>query len=424
MNTTLPKEAQDTVAATKAAHDTLMDARDQYAKAVQSRNIGALVLIMTHDRPAATIAKVAGITVFSLLEETVPEAPVPDTLPALALEDAEAKVTEAVKILADFTTAEEAAREKRVRGVLKLSHTEVNGKRLTNAAIARLTGMSAQLVGKDLKNAEKLGYRVDDPEPAGPAGVPVAVMAERLGVTVKRIMDRVGTARRNGIPVEGTTLATNGRVLLYDRDVFPAWWYRNRFHWVTLAEFADSRDVPFGELYRRVRTARKNGVEWETTSEYGGVTLNDPEALAAWWEPVAKREEWLARGYDDQGRRTVSELARLLGMQEDQVEWKIRAARAQDDMPPHVVDERGVRWFEPLPVVAKVRDLDASVLDQSPAALGLTARTVDALQEAGIDTVTELLRRQPEHLVKLPGLGKPSVTSIVRKVDEAGWLFV
>ncbi|MFC4014627.1 DNA-directed RNA polymerase subunit alpha C-terminal domain-containing protein [Nonomuraea purpurea] len=424
MNTTLPKDVQATVDATKRAHDGVTEAVKKNLKAVQERNLASLVFAKTHKQPVATANQLAGIQAMTF-NEMVRDAPVPNMLPKMTLAAAEEMITTSAKAVTDTALEQDEARERRIRGILKLSHTEVDGKRLTNAKIARLTGLSPQLVGKDLKTAKERDYSPDDDiEAAEPKAVPAAAMAERLGTTVKQLMGRLDAARRQRIQIEGTSVNPGGRVMLFDVEAFPAWYRGHRLHWVTLAEFADSRGVSFHDFYSRLRTARAKGLEWETSDVLGGLTLNDPEAVAAWWDPVAKYEDAVLHGCDEHGRRNIAGMMALLGLSENQVDWTVRGWREEGDLPAHVIDERGSRWFEPLPFVAKLRGLDTDQLGQSPAALGLTARVVDALRENEIGTVEELLRRRPEDLAKLPGLGAASVKTIERKVSEAGWVFV
>ncbi|WP_449061747.1 hypothetical protein [Planomonospora algeriensis] len=193
-----------------------------------------------------------------------------------------------VKEIAAAATEETEAREARIRGLRELAAlTDETGARLyTNAAIARMVGMSEALVGEDLGRSDEPGDTVPD-EPGDTAGlVPIAELADALGVQVKKVLDLVEYARENGIDVPRMSLG-GARVVLVDVSAFQEWWTANRFHWLSAQELAERWGVPYPQLKERLRTAKAKGEAPQAESR----------GRRIFYEPAAA-DEWAAqRGY-------------------------------------------------------------------------------------------------------------------------------
>ncbi|WP_043636857.1 DNA-directed RNA polymerase subunit alpha C-terminal domain-containing protein [Nonomuraea candida] len=421
--TTLPEPLKKTAVDVAAAHTAITSAIDQQKKAAHERNLALFVLYYVHgQKKVAPLTRKAGIhrvDFYKLLKK----APNVSTLPELTQEEADEVIAEQVQAISDSAVEEELERERRIRGVLKLSQASIDGEPFTNADIARVAGMTRTTVGVDLDEAKKRGYSPDDEiEPGASAGmIPLTEMAERLGVPRTRLLTRVDAVRRNGGTIEG--LARVGRwVQMADPEVFTAWWERLRLGWVTMAEFAASQGISTSEAFNRLRHARKQGLVLTTATEYGGVALYDPQQLGDWWAQYEGRAEAQSRGYDDEGRRDLKGMATLLGITREQAKQRVRAWRERDEgLPPHVVDATGRRWFEPVEFAAKVRGVEH--LLGEPVAEVVPARAVRPLNEADVESVKDLLYLGEERLEKVPGLGPKSVEEIRRRVREAGLIF-
>ncbi|GAA2692155.1 hypothetical protein [Nonomuraea recticatena] len=281
MNVTLSREIQETVARTKAAHQTVKAARKRHEKAVQKRNLGALVLVMRHDRKVLPTMRLAALG-RAQWQEILPEASIPSTLPKWSPEQAEKVIAEAVSEIAAIGVEEQQARENRVRGVLKLSQTTIDGNKLNNVEVGELTELGKVMVGKDLKHAKEWGFTEPDAGTASESAgmVPLAVMAERLGVSTKRVLDRIEYARENGIEVPRMSLAAN-RVQLVDEEAFPAWWVENRFHWLAAKDLAERWGVPYEAVKERLRTAKAKGTDPESAN-FGRRIFYEPASADEW----------------------------------------------------------------------------------------------------------------------------------------------
>ncbi|MGW2221287.1 hypothetical protein ACWCSD_40420 [Nonomuraea sp. NPDC001684] len=432
---TLPAPLKHLAATVKDAHDEVTAARTRQDDAAHKRNLGVFILYHLYDqKKVAPLSRIAGINRVDLYK-VLKKAPNVSRLKTTAqkmhitsLEEAKAVVKERVTQIGDFALEEEKARERRIRGVLQLAQARVDGEPLTKADIARETGLSATMVGTDLDEAAKRGYTPDQDMPdageerAETAGmIPLPAMADRLGVTVERLLERVAAVRLAGGEPEGMS-RVGSRVLMADPNVFPAWWDRLRLGWVTLPEFAESSGVSYSYLLERLRTARKNGMEFASTDEYGGVDLYDPRQLGDWWDQYVGRDEAVSRGYDEAGRRNLAGMAALLGLTYDQAKTRVRTWQDRgDELPSHVVDAAGSRWFEPVEFAAKASGVEQ--LLGEPVSAVVPARAVRPLKEVGVESVRGLLYLGEQYLRTVPGLGPKLVAEIERKVREAGLIF-
>ncbi|MFG6197782.1 hypothetical protein [Nonomuraea sp. JJY05] len=287
---TLPSALKRIAEETAAAHDQVTKARKKHNKAAQRRNLAVFTLYHVHEQkkvaPLSRLAAINRVDFYKLLKK----APVPSTLRPMSLEEAKAVVAKQVDTIAKIAVEEESARERRIRGVLKLSQARIDGEPLTNADIAKATNMSATMVGTDLEEAAKRGYVADDAAEAGaeeaesPEMIPLRDMAKRLGTSVERILARVAAVRKSGGTIEGMS-RVGSRVMMADPAVFTAWWERLHLGWMTLSEFAERRGSTYEEVFARLHYARtRHGLDLTRTDEYGGADLYDPEPLAAWWD--------------------------------------------------------------------------------------------------------------------------------------------
>ncbi|MEU4331352.1 ImmA/IrrE family metallo-endopeptidase [Nonomuraea dietziae] len=278
---TLSREIRKTVEQTKAAHKIVKDARRKHAKAVQLRNLGALVLVMRHDRKIQPTMRLAAIG-RDAWQAMLTDASIPSTLPQWSPEHAVKVIEKAVADIAAIGVEEQQARENRVRGVLALSQATVDGEKLTNVDVGELTELGKVMVGKDLKHAEEWGFTEpgagNTSESAGM--VPVAVMAERLGVSHKRVLDRMEYARENSLGVPRTSTAAS-RVLLVDEEEFAAWWVQHRFHWLAAKDLAERWGVPYEAVKERLRTAKAKGTDPVSTN-FGRRIFYEPASVDEW----------------------------------------------------------------------------------------------------------------------------------------------
>lgn len=425
MSTALPENLRRIASETAAAHKAVTDTRKKHNKAAHRRNLALYVLFFSHNRTkVAPLTRLAGIhrTEWYTLKK---KAPVPSKLKKWSVAEAEAIIAEQLKTIADLASEEDAARERRIRGVLALSQALIDGEPLTNADIARETDMAATMVGTDLQEAAERGFTGEVETPAETSEmIPLTIMAERLGVPIERLMERVDVARRNGHTPEGMS-RVGSRVNAADPAVFTPWWDCLHLGWVTLSEFAEARGTTYEEVFARLRYARnRHGLDLVLTDEYGGADLYEPEELGRWWEQYMGRSEALSRGFDDAGRRNYAGLGALLGLTGEQVKERVRTWQDRGDtLPPHVVDEQGmgIRWWEPVEFVAKVRGVEALLVE--PVSAVVPARAVRPLQEVGVESVRDLLYRGEKDLGAVPGLGATLVGQIVAAVAGAGLIF-
>lgn len=291
-STTLPNDIQRIADTVAAAHEQITQIREKHVKAAQRRNLAVFTLYYVHEqKKVAPLSRMAGINrpdLYKLLKK----APNPNTLRPMTVEQAKAAIARQVALIGSLALEEEKARETRIRGVLALSQAQVDGERLTNADIARATGVSATIVGTDLEEAAKRGYTAGEWD-AAEAGaeddgrsemIPLTDMAKRLGTTTERLLARVTAVRKSGGTVEGLS-RVGSRVVMADVEVFTAWWERLHLGWVTLSEFAESRGLTYETVFARLHYARNRyGLDLPRTDEYGGADLYEPGALAEWWD--------------------------------------------------------------------------------------------------------------------------------------------
>ncbi len=74
----------------------------------------------------------------------------------------------------------------------------------------------------------------------------------------------------------------------------------------------------------------------------------------------------------------------------------------------------------PIPAWAKVQKSD-NRLDLSLAEIGITVRTVNCLEDAGLFTVHDLLDSTPEELLKISNVGEKTLKSIYAALERIGF---
>ncbi|MBG0818966.1 hypothetical protein [Planomonospora sp. ID82291] len=274
MTTTLPSRLKKIADEVASAHKTVLDLQNQHKRCAHRRNLGALVLVRTHKRKVVPTLRVAGLARNNWVTGILPKAPT--RLPDWTAEKAEEVLAETVKTIADLAIEEARVREVRIRGLRALADAELDGEPLfTNTEIADLVGMSKVTVGEDLAKTAEAAAAADDStlEPA-------AVLAEKLGVPLKELMDRIQYARENGIAVPRTSRGS-GRVLMVDVPAFEEWWTANRFHWLPAQALAERWGVEYGTLKERLRAAKAKGTTPESENRGRRIFYN-PEAADAW----------------------------------------------------------------------------------------------------------------------------------------------
>lgn len=178
--------------------------------------------------------------------------------------------------IAKLAAQETEASEARVRGLRTLADATEEGEPLfTKVEIADLVGMSEVLVGRYLAQSEDTAA-ADTEEGLEP----IAVLADRLGVPLKRILDRIEYARKNDIAVPRTSPG-RGRMVMVDVPAFVQWWEDNRFHWLSAQELADRWGMPVPHVRARLRTAKDKGTEPESVN-FGRLIYYNPQAADDW----------------------------------------------------------------------------------------------------------------------------------------------
>ncbi|MEU4229547.1 hypothetical protein AB0F17_35065 [Nonomuraea sp. NPDC026600] len=349
----------------KQAHKKVLKVREEHGNATHPRDLAALTLVLGHKRKAEPVMRHASLTRSMWHNEIKPHAPL--KLPDWSADEALAVIDVQREKIKDIDVELEEAMDERAKFVAALAelYSEELGSRGVNAAISRVTDFNLPLIKRDLERAGKLTAKAQsaaDTDGQADAGdtsddtaglelLPAPQVAERLGTTLNKFLARIKDARAGDGPI---AQRGRGRVMLFDVEKARAWWVTNRYDWLSAAELAERWDVEPRVVRERLRGASNKGTTPEHIEENGRYRYK-PEAADTWWEGLQKHEKAVAEGVDAEGRWNTARLARELGVSSDKVKDVTRGWREKSDLTEHVVDERGHRWWNPEPFLAKWR---------------------------------------------------------------------
>lgn len=140
-----------------------------------------------------------------------------------------------------------------------------------------------------------------------------------------------------------------GRRRYYDVQAFPDWWARTwqasqAGAYSTLDELAHLAGTTVQDMRREMRLAAKRGIVMPPSTTVDGQDRYETKEFLTWWE-------CLLAGNAAEGRRrylTVTALAAELGLPAVKVTRQVKAALERGRvLPPHRVNERGHREFDP-----------------------------------------------------------------------------